>query len=56
MMNSRLSHLFGIAEESFLCVMSTVMDALISQINRFISWPQQNELNLYADEFDSFGR
>ena len=52
----RLSHLFGVSEETFLRVTSEVMDAFLSQIRHFINWPQENELGLYAAEFDTFGR
>ena len=54
--NFRLAHLFGVSEEVLIRVTCQVMEALISEIGKFIYWPDRNELPLYAAEFDNFGR
>ena len=52
----RLSHLFGIAEESFLRVTEDVLDALITRRQDVIRWPNEQELALYAEQFDYIDR
>ena len=52
----RISHLFGICEEAFLRLTEQVMDALVSKMDRIISWPQKNEYQSISEEFESFGR
>ena len=51
-----LAHLFGIAEEPFLRVTTEVMDAMIARIGEVIRWPDENELALYAAEYNTIGR
>ena len=52
----RLAHLVGLSEEPFLRVTEEVLDAMIDKINEIIRWPEENELNLYADEYNTIGR
>ena len=52
----RLAHLFGVSEEAFLRITEDVIDALISLIDNFIIWPNENELALYARQYEMVGR
>ena len=44
------------SEEAFLRLTHHVLDALVSKMDRIISWPQRNEYQQIAMEFESFGR
>ena len=44
------------AEEAFLRLTEHTMDALLSKMDRLITWPQQNEYADISDQFESFGR
>ena len=52
----QFAHIFGIAEEAFLRVTSEVIDAMVAKIPEVIRWPEENELDLYAAEYNTIGR
>ena len=52
----RLSHLFGVSEESFLRCTDAVMDCLVGNLHKIICWPKPNEFASVASEFDKIGR
>ena len=54
--NFRLAYLFGLSEEPFLRVTEEVMEAMIAKIPEIIRWPEENELNLYAEGYNTIGR
>ena len=54
--NFRLAYLFGLSEEPFLRVTEEVLEAMIAKIPEIIKWPEENELNLYAEEYNTIGR
>ena len=52
----RLAHLFGLSEEPFLRHTEGVIDAIVSKINEVIRWPEEHELAIYANEYNTIGR
>ena len=52
----QLAHMFGISEETFLRVTYEVIDAMVTKIPEVIRWPEENELDLYAAEYNSIRR
>ena len=52
----RLAHMFGLSEEPFLRLTSEVIDAMVTKVPQVIRWPQENELDAYAAEYNTIGR
>ena len=44
------------SEETFLRTTEQVLDAMVAKIPEVIRWPEENELHLYAAEYNTIGR
>ena len=51
-----LSHLYGVAEETYLRCCDEVMDALIDKIDQIISFPRNTEFAQIANNFNAYGK
>ena len=48
--------MFGVSEDLFLKSTNIVMDALVDNLHQIVKWPNSNEYEQYANEFDKIGR
>ena len=48
--------MFGVAEETFLRQMKSVIDILIENISKFICWPHPSEFPFLANQFNNIGQ
>ena len=51
-----MAHLFGIAEDTFLHCTDLVMDALIGNLHKIITWPKKSDFPDIATKFNDIGR
>ena len=51
-----MAHLFGMSEDTFLRCTDLVMDALIANLDKIISWPKKREFADVAHKFNDVGR